>query len=173
VLIASGTLATPLSNIASDGETIITSDDIGELKRLPRSLAVVGAGVIGIEYASMFASLGIEVTVIDRRDRPLEFVDAEIVDELIHQMRKRNVNFRFGEAVEGVTVNEGPPKRAVISSPASRERSRRASARSTSAASRVSPTSSSATKARGPTSRAASTGTSDDFASTTFPRPSS
>ena len=114
VLIASGTLATPLSNVASDGETIITSDDIGELKRLPRSLAVVGAGVIGIEYASMFASLGIEVTVIDRRDRPLEFVDAEIVDELIHQMRKRNVNFRFGEAVEGVTVNEGPPKRAVL-----------------------------------------------------------
>jgi NAD(P) transhydrogenase len=114
VLIASGTLATPLSGVESDGETIITSDDIGYLKRLPRSLAVVGAGVIGIEYASMFASLGIEVTVIDRRDRPLEFVDAEIVDELIHQMRKRNVNFRFGEAVEGVTVNDGPPKRAVL-----------------------------------------------------------
>jgi NAD(P) transhydrogenase len=114
VLIASGTLATPLSGVESDGETIITSDDIGYLKRLPRSLAVVGAGVIGIEYASMFASLGIEVTVIDRRDRPLEFVDAEIVDELIHQMRKRNVNFRFGEAVEGVTVNPGPPKRAVL-----------------------------------------------------------
>jgi NAD(P) transhydrogenase len=114
VLIASGTLATPLANVESDGETIITSDDIGDLKRLPRSLAVVGAGVIGIEYASMFASLGIEVTVVDRRDRPLEFVDAEIVDELIHQMRKRNVNFRFGEAVDGVTVNDGPPKRAVL-----------------------------------------------------------
>ena len=114
VLIASGTLATPLSGVESDGETIITSDDFGYLTRLPRTLAVVGAGVIGIEYASMFASLGIEVTVIDRRDRPLEFVDAEIVDELIHQMRKRNVNFRFGEAVEGVTVNPGPPQRAVL-----------------------------------------------------------
>ena len=114
VLIASGTRAVPLSDIESNGETIITADDIGGLKRLPRSMAVVGAGVIGIEYASMFASLGVEVTVIDRRDRPLEFVDAEIVDELIHQMRKRNVNFRFGEAVEGVSVNDGPPKRAVL-----------------------------------------------------------
>jgi NAD(P) transhydrogenase len=114
VLIASGTRAMPPSNAESNGETIISSDDIGGLKRLPRTLAVVGAGVIGIEYASMFAALGIEVTVIDRRDRPLEFVDTEIVDELIHQMRKRNVNFRFGEAVEGVAVNDGPPKRAVL-----------------------------------------------------------
>ena len=114
VLIASGTRAVPPSNIESNGETVISSDDIGGLKRLPRSLAVVGAGVIGIEYASMFAALGVEVTVIDKRERPLEFVDAEIVDELIHQMRKRNVNFRFGEAVEGMTVNDGPPKRAVL-----------------------------------------------------------
>jgi NAD(P) transhydrogenase len=114
VLIASGTHAVPPSNIESNGETVISSDDIGGLKRLPRSLAVVGAGVIGIEYASMFATLGVEVTVIDKRERPLEFVDAEIVDELIHQMRKRNVNFRFGEAVDGMTLNDGPPKRAVL-----------------------------------------------------------
>ena len=59
VLIASGTHAVPLSNIESNGETIITSDDISGLKRLPRTMAVVGAGVIGIEYASMFASLGV------------------------------------------------------------------------------------------------------------------
>ena len=114
VLIATGTRAVPPSGVESNGETVISSDDIGGLKRLPRSLAVVGAGVIGIEYASMFAALGVEVTVIDKRDRPLEFIDAEIVDELIHQMRKRNVNFRFGEAVDGMTVSEGPPKRAVL-----------------------------------------------------------
>ena len=114
VLIATGTRAVPPSGVESNGETVISSDDIGGLKRLPRSLAVVGAGVIGIEYASMFAALGVEVTVIDKRERPLEFVDAEIVDELIHQMRKRNVNFRFGEAVDGMTVSEGPPKRAVL-----------------------------------------------------------
>jgi NAD(P) transhydrogenase len=114
VLIASGTRAVPPPTIGADGETVISTDDIGALKRLPRSLAVVGAGVIGIEYASMFAALGVEVTLIDKRDRPLEFVDAEIVDELIHQMRKRNVNFRFGEAVEGMTGSDGPPKRAVL-----------------------------------------------------------
>jgi NAD(P) transhydrogenase len=114
MLIATGTRAVPPSGVESNGETVVSSDDIGGLKRLPRSLAVVGAGVIGIEYASMFAALGVEVTVIDKRDRPLEFVDAEIVDELIHQMRKRNVNFRFGEAVDGMTVSDGPPKRAVL-----------------------------------------------------------
>ncbi|MEO7083955.1 MAG: Si-specific NAD(P)(+) transhydrogenase [Gemmatimonadaceae bacterium] len=114
ILIASGTLAVPPAGIHPDGETVITSDEIASLKRLPRSLAVVGAGVIGIEYASMFAALGVEVTVVDRRDRPLEFIDAEIVDELIHQMRKRNVYFRFGEAVDRVEVNEGPPRRAVL-----------------------------------------------------------
>ena len=114
VLIASGTRAMPPDAMGTLGDTMISSDDIGTLTRLPRSLAVVGAGVIGIEYASMFAALGVEVTVVDKRDRPLEFVDAEIVDELIHQMRKRNVNFRFGEAVASVTASEGPPRRAVL-----------------------------------------------------------
>ena len=57
------------------------------LKQLPRTLAVVGAGVIGIEYASIFAALGVAVTLVERRDRPLEFLDREIVDELLHQMR--------------------------------------------------------------------------------------
>ena len=114
VLIATGTIAAPPTGIAPDGEIIITSDDISHLKRLPRSLTVVGAGVIGIEYASMFAALGVEVTVIDRRDRPLEFLDAELVDELVHQMRKRNVSFRFTEAVASVAVSDGPPRRAVV-----------------------------------------------------------
>jgi NAD(P) transhydrogenase len=114
VLIATGTVATAAPGVSRDGEVIITSDDIATLKKLPKSLAVIGAGVIGIEYASMFAALGVEVTVIDRRDRPLEFLDAEIVDELIHQMRKRTVYFRFGEAVERVEVADGPQRKAVI-----------------------------------------------------------
>ncbi|HEY9225985.1 MAG TPA: Si-specific NAD(P)(+) transhydrogenase [Gemmatimonadaceae bacterium] len=114
VLIASGTKAVPPSGVASDGECVITSDEIGTLKRLPRTLTVIGAGVIGIEYASMFAALGVEVTVVDRRDRPLEFIDAEIVDELIHQMRKRNVSFRFGEAVQSVEVSGTTQRRAAL-----------------------------------------------------------
>ena len=91
---------------ALDG-VAITSDQIMALRRLPRTMAVVGAGIIGIEYASMFAALGVEVTVVDRRERPLEFLDREIVDELVHQMRKRRVTFRFGEAVASVAVQEG------------------------------------------------------------------
>jgi NAD(P) transhydrogenase len=114
ILIATGTAAVPPAGIAPDGESIMTSDDIGSMQRLPRSLAVVGAGVIGIEYASMFAAIGVDVTVVDRRDRPLEFIDAEIVDELLHQMRKQNVHFRFGEAVDRLEISEGPPRRAVL-----------------------------------------------------------
>ena len=77
----------------------------------PRTMAVVGAGVIGIEYASMFAALGVQVTVIDQRPRPLEFLDREIVDELIHQMRKSDVVFRCGDAVEQIeVVGEAQPQ---------------------------------------------------------------
>ncbi|HEY4129898.1 MAG TPA: Si-specific NAD(P)(+) transhydrogenase, partial [Gemmatimonadaceae bacterium] len=114
VLIATGTKAVWPSGIEPDGQVVITSDDIGRLGRIPRSLAVVGAGVIGIEYASMFASLGVDVTVVDRRDRPLEFVDSEIVDELIHQMRKRTVAFRLGESVDRLEVEREPVPRAIL-----------------------------------------------------------
>src|ERR1043166_8177383 len=114
ILIATGTETAATSDFTPDGEIILTSDDVTRLKTLPRTLAVVGAGVVGIEFASMFAALGVDVTVVDRRDRPLEFLDAEIVDELIHQMRKQTVTFRFGEAVERLEVSEGPPRRAVL-----------------------------------------------------------
>ena len=83
-------------------------------QRLPRNIAVVGAGVVGIEYASMFAALGVQVTVIDRRPRPLEFLDHEIVDELIHQMRKADVTFRCGEAVEHIEVVQVPQPKGLI-----------------------------------------------------------
>ena len=61
-----------------------------------------------------FSALGIEVTLVDKRERPLEFLDHEIVDELIHQMRKRDVTFRLGEAVENIEILEKPSRRAVI-----------------------------------------------------------
>jgi NAD(P) transhydrogenase len=116
IVIAVGTLAAAPPGPPSDGQTILTSDDIGQLTRIPRSLTVVGAGVIGIEYASMFAALGTEVTLIDKRDRPLEFLDHEIVDELMHQMRKRSVTFRCGEAVASVELqnNGARPSVAVL-----------------------------------------------------------
>jgi NAD(P) transhydrogenase len=114
IVVAVGTRAVTPPGTVVDGEVAITSDDIIALKRLPRAMTVVGGGVIGIEYASIFAVLGVEVTLVERRDRPLDFVDREIVDELIHQMRGRNVTFRFGEAVERFEVSAGPPRRGVL-----------------------------------------------------------
>ncbi|MFN8574955.1 MAG: Si-specific NAD(P)(+) transhydrogenase [Gemmatimonadaceae bacterium] len=114
IIVAVGTVTASSPGVTTDGEVLITSDDILQLKRLPRSLTVVGAGVIGTEYASMFAALGVEVTLIERRRRPLEFLDEEIVDELIHQLRQHNVTFRPGEGVAGISVVDGSPRQAVI-----------------------------------------------------------
>ena len=114
IVIAVGSRPAPPPGVPADGETIITSDEVAKLKHLPRTLAVVGGGVIGIEYASIFAAIGIQVTLVEKRDRPLEFVDREIVDELLHQMRNRNVTFRLGEAVLSLEISEGPPRRVVV-----------------------------------------------------------
>ena len=114
VVIAVGTRAAEPAGAALDRDVAITSDDIVGLKRLPRAATVVGGGVIGVEYASIFAALGIAVTLVEQRDRLLDWVDREIVDELVHQMRKRNVTFRFGEKVERLAFEEGPPRRAVL-----------------------------------------------------------
>jgi NAD(P) transhydrogenase len=116
ILVAVGTAPGSCPGMFERDGVAITSDEIMCLRRLPRTMVVVGAGIIGIEYASMFAALGVEVTVVDRRDRPLEFLDREIVDELLHQMRKRRVTFRFGEAVERAEVHAGPDQapRAIL-----------------------------------------------------------
>jgi NAD(P) transhydrogenase len=114
VVVACGTRAAEPPGGPADGEVVLTSDDVLRITQVPRSLVVVGAGVIGIEYASMFAALGVNVTLVERRTRPLEFLDGEIVDELMHQMRTRNVTFRLGEAVENIEVAEGPPRRAAL-----------------------------------------------------------
>jgi NAD(P) transhydrogenase len=104
VLIASGTRPGQPQGATVDGEIVVTSDNVLGIPRLPRTMAVVGAGVIGIEYASMFAALGVQVTVIDQRARPLEFLDHEITDELIHQLRKSDVTLRCGESVDRIDV---------------------------------------------------------------------
>lgn len=106
ILIACGTVAASPPTGPSDGRRIITSDDITSLEDLPSSLAVVGGGVIGVEYASIFATAGVQVTLVDRRERLLDFVDREIVDELMHQMRNFDVTFRLGEAVARVEIFE-------------------------------------------------------------------
>jgi NAD(P) transhydrogenase len=114
VVIAVGTRPAPPPGVEPDGQIVLNSDQLVNLKNLPRSMAVVGAGVIGVEYASMFAAVGVQVTLVERRERPLEFLDREIVDELMHQLRQRNVTFRLGESVESLAVTENSPPRAVL-----------------------------------------------------------
>ncbi|MCY4614312.1 MAG: Si-specific NAD(P)(+) transhydrogenase [Nitrospira sp.] len=114
IVIAVGTVPSPPLGIKDENPQIITSDKVMSLEHLPRSMVVVGAGVIGLEYASMFGSLGVEVTLVDSRHRPLEFLDTEIVDELIHQMRNYGVTFRLGETVKQMESSEGKPSKAVI-----------------------------------------------------------
>ncbi len=114
LLIAVGTRAHRQTGLAGDMSCVITSDEIPRLRELPRSITVIGCGVIGIEYASMFAALGAKVTLIDGRDRPLEFLDFEIVDDLIYQLRKRNVTFRLGEKVAEIETRDGPPRQALV-----------------------------------------------------------
>ena len=114
ILIAVGTVPAQPPGMVHDHPQIITSDKVLKLERIPRTMVVVGAGVIGLEYGSMFASVGVEVTLVDTRQRPLEFLDTEIVDELIHQMRNDGVVFRFGETVERLERSEGTPPKAVV-----------------------------------------------------------
>jgi NAD(P) transhydrogenase len=104
VVIAVGTKPAP-PPVPVDGESVIDSDGILSLKKLPKSLLVVGAGVIGIEYASMFAALGIEVTIVDKRPILLDFVDDEIAEALSFFLRKLNCTLRLGEEVASVTVD--------------------------------------------------------------------
>jgi NAD(P) transhydrogenase len=103
IVIAVGTETTRHGHIPFDGQRIFTSDDILCLQKLPRTLAVMGAGVIGLEYATIFATLGVRVTLIDKRQRLLPFVDSEITDALIYHMRDNRVTLRLNEGVKSVT----------------------------------------------------------------------
>ncbi|MBC6462796.1 Si-specific NAD(P)(+) transhydrogenase [Actinomadura sp. HBU206391] len=102
IVIATGTSPARPSSVEFDDRTVIDSDAILHLDRVPETLVVVGAGVIGIEYASMFAALGTKVTVVERRERMLEFCDLEIVEALKYHLRDLAVTFRFGESVAAV-----------------------------------------------------------------------
>jgi NAD(P) transhydrogenase len=102
VLVACGTRPARCASIPFDGTRFVDSDDILNLKTLPKELIVVGGGVVGLEYASMFSALGVRVSVVDARDRLLDFADQEMVDLLCHHMRGQNATFRLGDAVEEV-----------------------------------------------------------------------
>ncbi len=115
VVIATGTQAARGAGIPFDGRQVIISDDILDLRVLPRSVTVIGGGVIGCEYASMFAALGARVTLVDKRARLLEFVDHEITDVLAYQLRQNRMTLRLGEAVRAVEkVPDGSGERVRV-----------------------------------------------------------
>ncbi len=107
IVIATGTKPARPASVQFDERTVIDSDGIVHLERVPRSMVVAGAGVIGIEYASMFAALGTKVTVVEQRDRMLEFCDDEVVEALKYHLRDLAVTFRFGETVSSVEAHDG------------------------------------------------------------------
>ena len=108
IVLACGTRPARPKEVEFDDRTIIDSDGLLKLEhRVPRSMIVVGAGVIGVEYASMFGALGTKVTVVDKRDRVLNFLDTEIGEAFQYMLRRQNVTFRLREQVAGVELNNG------------------------------------------------------------------
>ncbi len=109
VFIGVGTRPYRPPHVPFDGQSIFDSDEILDLARLPRSLTVVGAGVIGVEYATIFSALDVPVTLVEARPTILDFIDRELIEEFIHDLRDRGMTIRLGQAVEGIACVEGRP----------------------------------------------------------------
>ncbi len=105
VLIAVGTTPYRPASIPFDGVHVLDSDDVIATPRVPRSLTVIGAGVIGIEYATIFSALDVPVTLIEPRGAFLEFVDHEIIEDFVHQLRDRGMTIRLGTSVASVELD--------------------------------------------------------------------
>ena len=106
VLIACGTRPAGNTDIPFDGKRVFDTDQINELQGLPRELIVVGAGVVGLEYTSFMAAIGVEVTLIDQRPQLLDFVDREIIEALAYHLRQMGTTFRLGDKVTRVGFDE-------------------------------------------------------------------
>ncbi len=104
IVLATGTRPAHPPEIEFDGKRIVDSDGVLDLEQIPSSMVVVGAGIIGIEYASMFAALGTRVTVVERRGSMIDFADSEVVEALKFHLRDLSVSFRFDETVDSVTL---------------------------------------------------------------------
>jgi len=102
IIIATGTKPAESPLVPFNGKTIINSDQILSMPEIPKTMLVVGGGVIGVEYTCMFATLGVRVTLIEKRPRLLEFADAEMVEALCYHLRDRRVTLRLNEEVESV-----------------------------------------------------------------------
>ena len=107
VIIGVGTKPAATPKVPINGKTIINSDQVLELQELPKTLIVVGGGVIGVEYTCMFAALGVRVTLVEKRPKLLEFADQEIVEALSYHLRDSRVTMRLAEEVESVEEGAG------------------------------------------------------------------
>jgi NAD(P) transhydrogenase len=102
IVIATGTKPAESSKVPLNGRTIVNSDQILQMANLPKTLIVVGGGVIGVEYACMFAILGVRVILVEKRPRLLEFADSEMVEALSYHLRDNRVTMRLNEEVVSV-----------------------------------------------------------------------
>jgi NAD(P) transhydrogenase len=102
IIIATGTKPATNPKVPINGRNIINSDQILSMPQIPRTFIVVGGGVIGVEYACMFATLGVRVIIIEKRPRLLEFADTEMVEALTYHMRDQRATLRLSEEVESV-----------------------------------------------------------------------
>ena len=107
ILVAVGTAPYRPASVIFDDHHVLDSDAFIKTPRLPRSLTVVGAGVIGIEYATIMSALDIPVTIIEPRETILDFIDSEITDYLLHQLRDRGISVRLGVTVDKVVLEKG------------------------------------------------------------------
>lgn len=107
ILLAVGTRPHRPSSIPFDGEYVVDSDEVLNFKTMPRSVTVVGGGVIGMEYATIFSALDVQVTLVEERPRVLNFLDDEIIDEFQHQIRDSGMVLRLDERVDTIDVTNG------------------------------------------------------------------
>ncbi len=108
-LIAVGTRPYRPAHVPFDGRTVLDSDEIVEVPHLPRSLTVVGAGVIGVEYATIFSALDVSVSLVEPRDSFLDFIDHELIEDFVHQLRDRGMTIRCGSKVDRIECEGGSP----------------------------------------------------------------
>lgn len=108
-LIAVGTRPYRPSDMPFNGANVLDSDELIGIDHLPRSLAVIGAGVIGVEYATIFSALDVAVTLIEPRTTILDFIDHELIEDFMHQLRDRGMTIRLGSKVRSVELQNGAP----------------------------------------------------------------
>lgn len=102
IMLAVGTKPFRPDYMPFDGKTVLDSDELLDIETLPRSMVVIGAGVVGIEYATIFSALDTQVTVIDPKTTMLDFIDKEIVEDFIYQLRDRNMKLHLGQKADTV-----------------------------------------------------------------------